>query len=310
MGSLLSLSANSYVDVFIDFEAATPTDSERQVYTEVSTALQEKDEILQLLEDYKGCKTLVAVAMGKNHTEDDQRAAFDALILCVDSIDRFYRFSQKLGTAFNTILTTLTTAGEAEDNKESLSNYQALGKILGDMLSFALRFDNARMMKSELSNDFAFYRRMLGKYSNHPNVTIDEDAAQEINLGFTSQISPMMNSIIAAVGNITGPGRDNVTPCLALMANSCLRMIRTNQFSDAKTRVFCAEAMTGCIIAYDYAEPLGVFHRRSPINVKLAIQTLRTQREFDSADSNRLCAGIRYSTKTFRDAPSGITDLF
>jgi hypothetical protein len=49
-------------------------------------------------------------------------------------------------------------------------NAQALAKQLADVFDFTLRFDQTRMKRPQLSNDFSYYRRLLPKHSQHANI--------------------------------------------------------------------------------------------------------------------------------------------
>lgn len=61
MGNILKLltreeqeASESQIDIFLDFENATPTESEREVYNVVSSVLDEAPRILKELQDYQG----------------------------------------------------------------------------------------------------------------------------------------------------------------------------------------------------------------------------------------------------------------
>lgn len=71
-----------------------------------------------------------------------------------------------LGTAAKTLLQALAR----DDAKQTLEDQQALVKQLGNMLVFVIDFDQKRLECPQLSNDFAFYRRLLPKFPKHPDV--------------------------------------------------------------------------------------------------------------------------------------------
>jgi CYRIA/CYRIB Rac1 binding domain len=99
-----------------------------------------------------------------------------------------------------------------------------------------------------------------------------------------------------------------VTQALALMANSCMMMIKSNKFDDQKINLLCARAMTGAIVLFDHTDPLGVFRKKSPIATKECIVLLQSNFPGEVALQN----SIQFSTKTFRDdtTPSSISNLF
>jgi len=89
---------------------------------------------------------------------------------------------------------------------------------------------------------------------------------------------------------------------------SCANMLKTKRFSNERTNVLCARAMTGAIVMFDNIDPMGAFSKRSAINVKVCVQLLK--REFAPKDFNPLLNAIHYSTKNFNDAPQGTQNLF
>jgi hypothetical protein len=307
MGSFLStFSGNNSSDIFIDFENSRPTDPEQKLWDSIEALLVEAETVKQTIADYKSCKDQVSMAM-RSRLPQDELKAFEDLLVAVTSIKEFYVFSQKLGGHFTEVLDHL--ARPPDDSKHTLSDCQALGKQLGDLLVFAIEFDYCRIsVASSLANDFAFYRRMLNKFSNHEGITVNDDEANDMQ-PFTAQVSPMITALVEATQTLAVRNAF-VCPSLAVMANSCMSMMRKHAFPNQKTNIFCARAMTGCIVLYDHVDDqkLGVFHRRSLINVKTAVSTLRQEINADITD--KLVNIIHYSTLTFRDAPDSTKALF
>jgi len=302
MGLIVSLlSRKEAHEVFIDFENAQPTNNEMKIYNLVNEVLKESDTVLRTIQDYKGCQELARKAMSTPTPENEQEA-FEGLLLAVDSISTFFNYAKQLEKVLPELLVTL--AQPSNEEKQTLADQQALAKQLADIFDFTLRFDQTRMMRPNLSNDFSYYRRLLPKFSKHPDIKVKDDEASGMAL-FTAEHIPMMSCLSKAAGRALEKNA-HVTSALSVMANSCMKMVKSKKFAKAETNLFCARAMTGSIVLFDHVDERSAFDKRSPIQIKQCILLLK--REFPRETS--LMNAIRFSTKNFRNAPSSVQDLF
>jgi len=285
--------------VTIDFENCRPSDGEKEQYDKLENNFVEADRVLKLIEDYKGCQELARAAMSQP-TPQNEKAAFEGLLLSVESIAAFFNFSKALDKIVQHLLLTLA------QNANALESQQALCTQLARVFDFVLRFDQTRMMRPNLSNDFSYYRRLLPKFYKHPDIKIKDDDASGMAL-FTAEHIPM-NSCINKAGAAAADQNPAVSSVLATLAMSCANMLKSKRFSNERTNVLCARAMTGAIVMFDNIDTLGAFAKRSPINIKLCVTLLK--REFAPKDFNPLLNAIHYSTKNFNDAPQGTQNLF
>jgi len=282
----------------IDFENSEPSANEQLVYDQVKAVIDQAEEMLGTIEEYKGCQDLARQAMS-TPTHENEQLAFEGLLASVAAIDSFFNYSKALEKVFNSLL--LQLAG----NASSLDSQQGLCTQLATILDFVLRFDNTRMMRPNLSNDFSYYRRLLPKFNKHPSVVIKDDAASGMAL-FTAEHIPM-NSCINNAAYSASDTNGHVNIVLSTIAMSCANMIKSKRYPNKRTNLLCARAMTGCIVLFDNIDTLGSFHKRSPVNVKLCVQLLK--RELGS-DCNPLLNAIHFSTKNFNDAPASVQNLF
>lgn len=103
MGKLLSLLARDdsnccsspRYDIFLDFENAAPTDTERDVYEEVQRVLLDSDKILEEIQCYKGAGKEIREAIADPSTITQERA-WRAVKPLVDKLLRFYNHSLEL----------------------------------------------------------------------------------------------------------------------------------------------------------------------------------------------------------------------
>jgi len=291
-------SRNKAHERLIDFENAQPTDAEMRTYHAMNDVLQQGPEVLRKIEEYQGCQELARKAMSQPSYENE-RAAFEGLLWAVDSIAHFFEFASSLDRIFPDLLLGLAhqpPEGKAYDN-------QALMKQLAQVFDFVLQFDATRMSRPNLSNDFSYYRRLLPKFSKHESVRVKDDEASGMAL-FTAEHIPMMQCMAKAAARALDKN-ESVSIGLSVLANSCLRMIKEAKMQD-NTNIFCARAMTGAIVLYDHITPQGVFHKRSPIPVAVAIQLI--QKDFSQQGAPLLNA-IKFSTKNFKTAPDQLQAL-
>jgi hypothetical protein len=200
-------------EVFIDFENPKPTDGEMKVYRAVDGVFRESKRVQQLIEDYKGCRELARKAMS-TPTKENELAAFEGLLGAVDSIATFFNYTNELARVVPDLMTELCRA--------PLSDQQALATQLAHIFQFALVFDQTRMMRPNLSNDFSYYRRLLPKFSKHPDLKVKDDDASGMAL-FTAEHIPMISALTKALDGIAS---EEIQLLLASFANSCLRMLK------------------------------------------------------------------------------------
>jgi len=310
MGQLFSLLKGKEVaDIYIDFEKAKPTAAEMKIWTAVNEVLKDGEGMIRLIEDYKGCQPQAQKAM-QNATKENEAAAFEALLNAVESIQAFFTYAKKLEEMLPILLDTLAKPAPDEkdvkaDNKQALESQQALAKQLADVFDFTLRFDQTRMKRPQLSNDFSYYRRLLPKYSaSNTNIKVKDDEAGGMAM-FTAEHIPMMNSLCKGA-NKALQQNENVISALAVMANTCYKSIKLKKFQSAVTNLFMARALTGAIVLYDHVSPSGVFSSKSPIPIKDVVKLLKATFPQELV----LLNAIQFSTKTFKTASSGVSELF
>jgi len=293
MGGIGSKRAN---EVFIDFEGAKPTESEVKIYREVEAIFRESKRVQSLIEGYEGCIELVRKAM-KTPTKENELSAFEGLLGAVESIAAFYDYTTQLARVTPEVLAALS--------KAPLSEQQALATQLGQIFAFALVFDQTRMMRPNLSNDFSYYRRLLPKFSKHPELKVKDDDASGMAL-FTAEHIPMISSLTKSCEAVSGGG-EQFQDTLASFANSCFRLLKTKKFSNPATNLLIARAMTGAIVLFDrIASGTDAFSKKSPIVTRECIQLLK--KEFPKEGG--LLNAIQFSTKNFSRAPTSIQSLF
>jgi len=305
MGALVSLFGGERkitIDIFLDFEAAVPGDNEKEIHAQVADVLSKAEQILEKLQAYKGCEEFIRAAISKPGVETD-KAAWDAILPAVETLQVFYEFSVEVEKIYPKLLTSLFQAND--DLKNNLQGQQSLAKQLADIFDFALRFDDMKMVNPGIQNDFSYYRRTLSrmKINNKAgDIKIKDELANRMSLFFaypTPMMKVLTDTTVQFLKNEPCPiNRTQVVAGFSLMANVCLDMVEKNKFANSKTNMFCLRGMTGSIVLVDHLDALGAFHKRSSINVKGAITKLKN---FTEVSTEGLLNALRYTTVHLND---------
>jgi len=298
MGQLFNKPAE---DVYIDLQNAKPTELEIKMYEKVRAVLIRGEEVCQKIEDYKGCQDVARKAMTSPNPENEEEA-FSALLVAVEYIDAIFQQARSLEEIVPLLIEALSASPQEEKDKTKLSvaSCQALSAQFAILLDFSLRFDQVRMRQPFISNDFAFYRRLLPKFARDQRVRIKDDDAGGMAL-FTAEYTPMMNAVCRSACKATGKANE----VMAVIANSCYKMLKHNKLPQ-EFHIVAARAMTGATIVFDHVDVLGVFQKSSPVKVTQIVTMLKT----NFKEHQALLNGIQFTTKTFKTAPSGIHALF
>jgi len=294
----------------LNFEGAAPNESEAATYKEVGDVLNKSSSILDQLKAYSGCEKFIKQAI-TSPTPENEDSAMKAVLPAVDQLKTFYDFANELQDSFPKLLNSLCK----EDPKIGLSHQQALAKQMGDVIDFVLQFDDLKMTNPAIQNDFSYYRRSLNRLKmakggkEAANLTIRDELANKMSL-FFAYPTPMMNVINECTQkymNDNSAVKENVTIGLGLIANICQQQISTAKYTNDKTNQFVLRTMVGSIILYDHLHPQGAFHKRSPVNIRECITTLKSFKP--SMDG--LLNALRFTTRHLNDAetPANVKSL-
>jgi len=302
MGKLMGGANPNGPDFEVDFENAKPSEEEMALYNQVDTVLQKSSVVLDKLLKYSGCEEYIRKAITTPGPETEE-AAWNAVLPAVDQLQEFFDYAMELETWFPKLLVAL-----CRDSKSTIQNQQALAKQLASIFDFVLRFDDAKMTNPAIQNDFSYYRRTLNRMKiskREMNIKIRDELANRMSL-FFAYPTPMMKVISDTTTKFlntdSSVNRDSVGGSLAVMANVCQNMVANKKFQSDLTNMFCLRAMTGATILFDHVDPLGAFHRKTPINIKGVVTTLRTYTHSPtSSATDGLLNALRFTTVHLND---------
>lgn len=241
-----------------------------------------------------------------------EKSAMAVLLPAVALLKDLFEYSKELEVVFPKLLVALMKEDAAQSGngaQSALANQQALAKQLADVIDFVLQFDDAKMITPGIQNDFSYYRRSLPRLLTNKEtaeeVVVKDELANRMSLFFASP-TPMMKVITDATtqfveesGAENNLSRDSVTVGMSLMANVCHEMVSKHRFTSPVTNMFCLRCMTGSIILVDHVSRLGAFHKKSLINIKGCIATLKS---YNGDNTDGLMNTLRFTTAHLNDA--------
>lgn len=306
MGAIYSrLAEGKYSDVPIELNPELqPAEDERLLHTKIQELIGEMPTVMDAIDSYSGCSDLCRIAM-TDATPDSERAAFEGLILAVASIQSMFEFSTKLAETFPLLLEAIFAKHKQGSVDNDISIPQALIYQVCQILQWVFKFDQTRMMRPVLINDFSYYRRWLAKFRTLPNVTVREEEASRIQM-FAAQVTPMTSSLIQCTKKLYDTSNSEITQILSLLANSCCKGLKAQSFQHGQVDI-AARAMTSAVLIFDHVDDATAFSRKSPINIKGIINVIKKDL---SVELMNIClSSIKYSTKNVNDAPESIQNL-
>lgn len=316
MGNLLKLltkeendGCGSKIDIFLDFENATPTESEKEVFDVVHSVLDVAPQILQELQGYQGAGEEIRQAISNALNEELQEVAWKAVVPLVGKLKTFYEFALELEAVLPQLLYALCSGPETPI--EHLERQQALAKQFAEILHFTLKFDDLKMTNPSIQNDFSYYRRTLSRRKmanaddDSEGIQVTNEMANRMSL-FYAYPTPLLKILSDATSKFVTENKslpiENTTDCLSTLANLCRTMIENPNFSskvaNEETHLFCLRVMVGLIILYDHVHPVGAFAKTSNIDIKASIKVLKDQPQ---GTVDGLLNALRYSTKHLND---------
>lgn len=314
MGNLLRILTREEpprADVFVDFENAQPTESERETFFVVDAVLRHADALLKDLQLYKGAVSEIRDAIAHPSSENHQEKAWDTVLPLVSRLKQYYEFSLQLEAVVPQLLWQLCSGPLSPT--EHLEQQQALAKQFAEIIHFTLKFDDLKMRTPAIQNDFSYYRRSISRLKMESSIDNVDDDNFEVNNELANRMSlfyanatPMLRTLSDITTKFVSENKDlpieNTTDCLSTMSAICRRMIENpefyDRFSNEDTVTFCLRVMVGVIILYDHVHPVGAFAKNSSIDVKGAIKVLKEQ---NTDKSQGLINALRYTTKHLND---------
>jgi len=213
----------------------------------------------------------------------------------VQTVKDFHDFAQVLGDILPQVAKDLIKSN-------TLEHQQAFIKLFADTLDFIRRFDTNKTFTPEIQNDFAYYKRSLGKFSKVPGVKAKLPLSPQ-DASMVSMFLGPSGPMVTFVGQIMdkkfpdGKEKESLLELLANIANILCSAVMQKKMSDDADK-YCLGAMTGAIVMYDFLaiKTGGVFGKDSKVDMKSCCKMIK--------DVSELCACVRYSTRSYNSTAS------
>ena len=300
-------------------ETTTPQDVEGlKLSNDMADYITRGKNMIQLLTDFPSTSEVQRHAMQNTKDDGAQNTAFDAVLPNALTIKTFFKYAEEMETKAPQILKFMINKGvtqcSAKQEQQWLENNQNVVHCLCDVLTFALMFDNVKQRSPDVQNDFAYYRRNMGKF--HDKAQVGEAETNTIAM-WLADGTPMVTRLTDAFCNVyedSENGSDGIKHLLANIANvTCSMLMRGDigktSLTDPATENlhYCLCLMTAAIVLFDRVVPTGVFRKHSGCEIKKCILQLKTAMPLSQIYLN--C--IRFSSKHFqdKDTPASLANL-
>lgn len=255
-------------------------DGDDELIAKVHALLERGKVALSKLRNYNGCASIVRKALSDSRNFDLQKTSFEGVSPNIIDISTFYYLSVDIAKVVAELTSRLV-----HGRVDVFEQHAAIAKCLGDVLLFSFEFDQQKMLKPEIQNDFSFYRRALGtKALDNVLKPVSADVAHVISM-WIAQNLPMTNAII----NI-----DSVP--LAALSNLCCGMVQRQTAGPNLSHIL--RVMVASIIVFDRVNDIGAFHPASLIKMRKVVSAIA---KFGGEDRVLLSDSLKFSTIHYKD---------
>jgi len=302
MGCAGSTAAGDLYDEDFDLDSPPVTDEETQLHAEIEALLAQQADILDQLSSYQGCAEYIKLAVRTPSTENDV-AAWNAVVPAVNMLKHFFDYY----AAFKDGLMKLLVFVCKGDPAVVLPAHLATARQLIQMFDFIIRFDELKMSKASIQNDFSFYRRSMNRMKrgnvdlNVSQPPVNDEVANRMSL-FFAYPNPFTKALIDEFGKPTaGITNESLQRTFSVVAKATRSIILHKDDKD----MMYYRALVASMMFYDYTSAQGVFVNRSGIDAASSITCLK---KLESVD---LLNTIRYGSRTFNSdsTPKKIKDM-
>lgn len=255
-------------------------DGDDELIQKVNVLLQRGKIASSKLKNYNGCANVIRKALADSKNIELQKTSFESVSPNILDISTFYHLSVDIVKAIGELTSRLV-----HGRVEVFEQHAAIAKCLGDVLLFSFEFDQLKMLKPEIQNDFSFYRRALGtKVLENVPKPVSPDVAQVISM-WIAQNLPMTNAIV----NID-------TVPLAALSNLCCGMIQRQTAGPNLSHIL--RVMVASIIVFDRVNEFGAFHPASLVKMRKVVAAIS---KFGGEDRALLVNSLKFSTIHYKD---------
>jgi len=277
---------------------------------EVAECLELMSAALVALNAYEPKPGPIREAISKPSDYDVSVATVIALISNIDLVAGWMGLADRVAGQLQTLSEHIAqNTPRATMGGTTIADFPGDTAALAQYLHFCWKFDQGKMMQPGIQNDFAGYRRVVGKVQMDqvPGMKVDEAATGTISM-WIADMFPFTGKCVGAVAS--APKR----AVLAALANCCCGMLGRmggvatgGGFGGAPPEIgsvqWLLEVMVASLVFYDRASVGASVFTTKDIQIRKCIAAIKKQ---GGPGRDALINSLKYSTINFNDAPGPI----
>jgi len=288
-----------------DFQNPQIDSPYQKTYDEVTEKLSKSRELIEEVSNYRSNQNDIRQTM-TNPSAENKKMLFEKLGKRVERLKAFYNFCKEdVVTMFQELRRILARVEEEKlEDEEKLKRQEVWSKLLAELISFVLQWDQHKMREPALLNDYSYYKREFVKLrASLPPEECEEFLQLAGVLSFwLAQSMPMCKMLGESLKD------DNSRKLLRDISAFCCSLVKNEKFTGSESQcreneILCLRCAVGCIILYDRAsEGMGAFASKT-FETKTICKTLATyaeRRGYSSELCDNLKNVIRYGSQSFQ----------
>lgn len=307
MGALLSIfkSGNSLGSYTPNFANAAPSEKDKHLHEVCTQLIDEGMQCAASLKNYQAATDAIRRAIVNPNQESE---CFGEVLPNMEELHKYFDFSAKLSENVEAILIRMAEEDSAKDKSAPL---EALAVKYAELLKVAIQWDYEKMLKTNLQNDLAFYRRCMDRQSQNWDLPLSADETTHLSM-FLAQGLPMLNSCMSKCKS-TASRNAGVAKAAGKLSEFSRALIKNNKFEDGSPYYeLCMYSMAGSFVIFDAINTGGGFKSNivSPLKIVKTANTYAKSSSDRTAINNQVKSLIRYGAPNFdKDAKSKLVKL-
>jgi len=299
---------DKYTGYTPNFDTAGVDEKSQDQYREILSKLGESQKLISQLNGYKTSQDRIREAM-KNNSAENKRLAFASTLENVKRIKVCYKYcTEDLVKLFQDLRERIREVEEEklEDKAQLYKKQEAWAKELARLISFVVEWDQGKMQKPSMLNDFSYYKRNLPQQAANFELAADTEESLASNISFwLADSMPMCKTLGDSL-----KAKESLK-LLKDISALCYHLVESKKFAGSKTahsnEVLCLRCAVGCIVLYDRASGgHGAFGSKTFRTKKICEVLSKYQTQ--NNEMKDLCLGlksvIRYGSMSFREHAS------
>jgi len=235
-----------------DFDNATVDGENKEIYNIICEKLKKSQELISQLESWKSSKNTIREVMS-NPTVDNKNSLFEEILKTVEMIKGFYNYcTYDLVTIFQQLRCHIELVEELKlDESDKFKRWEAWAKQLALLIAFVVHWDQCKMLKPSLLNDFSYYKRNLAKHANDFNLKRDDEERIAGTISFwLAESMPMCKTLGESLK--TQKSRELLKK-ISLLCCNLVKHLKFEEETATDNNMLCLRCAVGCIVLYDRA---------------------------------------------------------